>query len=293
MSSARGTVQTRGKGRVADVRTHLLSRVVLHLELDARALAGDEAPANDAALDPYLAVLADNDALGIRAIEAFVRDLDDVDVGLVRDELILALPRDADGRADLVADAREPRAEGDRGRGGWRDGEAEEEGGEAAAGGVVVRGECGLACERVGEDSVGRRQARALEEPACVQEGGGGRVIPRGELCADGGSDAHGFTGGRRTFNGDELDEDETDAEASVRPALHLHLPGDRAACDEALVGERERNVDLGVVRRGVHGLWPRLESHSCVRGYLECVDNKDRERATDYRHGWWTLAMD
>ena len=251
--------------------------MVLYLELDARALASDEAPADDTSLDPYLAVLADDDALRVRAIEALVRDLDDVDVGLVRDELILALPRDADGRADLVADARKPRAEGDRGRGGWRDGEAEEEGGEAAAGGVVVRGERGLACERVGENGVGGRQAGALEEPAGVQEGGGGRVVPRGELCADGGSDAHGFTGGRRTFNGDELDEDEADAEASVRPALHLHLAGDRAACDEALVREREQDVDLGVVRRGVHGLWPRLESHACVRGYLECVDNKER----------------
>ena len=166
------------------MEAHLV-RVIFHLELDTRALAGDEAPTDDAALDPYLAMLADNDALGIRAIEALVRDLDGVDVGLVSDELVLALPHDTDGHADLVADAREAGGQVDRGRGGVRDGEVEEEGGELAAVGVVVVGERELACERVGEDGIGGRQAGVLEEPAGVQEGGGGGVVPRGELCVN------------------------------------------------------------------------------------------------------------
>ena len=51
----------RRKGCVADegVGMQFLGRVVLHLELDAHALAS-----NDAALDPYLAMFADDNALG-------------------------------------------------------------------------------------------------------------------------------------------------------------------------------------------------------------------------------------
>ena len=79
--------QARRKDRVADVGVHLLVRMVLHLKLDARALARNKALADDAALNPYLAVLADDDTLGIDTIEAFRWDLDDDNVGLVCEEL--------------------------------------------------------------------------------------------------------------------------------------------------------------------------------------------------------------
>ena len=126
--------------------------------------------------------------------------LNDNDNDLFHDELVNALPRDADGHADLVADAREAGCEVGRGRGGVRDGEVEEEGGEPAAGGVAVSGERELACERVGGDGIGGRQTGVLEEPAGVQEGGGGRVVLQGELCVND-SDAGGRTDERVTHH--------------------------------------------------------------------------------------------
>ena len=90
MSSVRCSAQrcqARQKDRVADVGVHLLVRMVLHLKLDAHALAHNKALADDAALNPYLAVLADDDTLGIDTIEAFRWDLDDDNVGLVCEEL--------------------------------------------------------------------------------------------------------------------------------------------------------------------------------------------------------------
>jgi hypothetical protein len=136
--------------------------VVLDLELDARALAGDDEPANDAALKPELSLLADDDAVGLDAVKVGVEALDDIDLLDVGDKTLLTLPYDADGCADMVFDAGEALAKFDGRWGLGRNGELEEEGGDALASGVVVCGQRVLACERMGKDSVGGRYAGAL-----------------------------------------------------------------------------------------------------------------------------------
>ena len=76
--------------------------MVLGLQLDTRRLPSDHEAAQDLSLHPDLAVLPDDDALGLSSHGVAFVLLHDVYPLLVRNELLLALPRHADARSDLV-----------------------------------------------------------------------------------------------------------------------------------------------------------------------------------------------
>jgi hypothetical protein len=71
-----------------------------------------------------------------------------------------------------------------------------------------------------------------------------------------------------RTLDGEELDLEDGQPEALVRAALHLHPPGDRAACNGERIREAHAHAELGVVRRRVHRLGP--VRHGC--GMCACA---------------------
>jgi hypothetical protein len=69
----------------------------------------------------------------------------------------------------------------------------------------------------------------------------------------------------KATFDGDELDYNDAKPEAFVRAGLKLHLSRNRVAGDVKRVGEGDGHLDLGMMGRSVHGLWPGfgLKRHS------------------------------
>ena len=133
---------------------NLLRRVVLDLKFYTCWLAGYHETAKYFALHPDLAILSDDNTFRTDPVE-LVELFYDIHLSLVGDELLLALPEHADGRADLVADLGEARSEGDRGGAGGGDGDAEGEGGDAAARLVVVVGVLGIAWSGEGLYGIG------------------------------------------------------------------------------------------------------------------------------------------
>lgn len=70
------------------------------------------------------------------------------------------------------------------------------------------------------------------------------------------------------TFDGDELDHDDSKPEALVRAGFKLHLSRYSTAGDVKRVGEGDGHLDLGMMGRSIHGLWPGLglKCHSSSR---------------------------
>lgn len=131
---------------------YLLCRVILHLELDASALACHKHASEDTGLHPDLATFADNKALWhiprvktdtiplVRdGIDAARAALQHVDGAFVSDEPVLIFPDDANRGADLVSYSGKSVSEidGRWGRGWER--ETKEEGRKSAPGAVVMR----------------------------------------------------------------------------------------------------------------------------------------------------------
>jgi hypothetical protein len=127
--------------------------VVLHLELDAGALARHQHATKNPALHPDLAALTDNKGLGrwprVKVQVAFSylsgilvgrAPLQNVDWALVSNKPVLVLPGDAHRGADLISDSGEAVSKVDRRRGGWWETETEEKGGETAPSTMVMRG---------------------------------------------------------------------------------------------------------------------------------------------------------
>ena len=63
----------------------------------------------------------------------------------------------------------------------------------------------------------------------------------------------------KATFDGDELDHDDTKPEAFVCAGLKGQFPRNNAAGDVKRVGEGDGHLDLGMMRRSIHGLRPGL----------------------------------
>ena len=83
-------------------RTYLLIRVVLDLQLDARGLACDQEAADDLALHPYLATLADDHPFRVNPVEVDLEPFDHVYRLLVRHQLLLAFPEYSNARSNFV-----------------------------------------------------------------------------------------------------------------------------------------------------------------------------------------------
>ena len=133
--------------RLENQTTHPPCRVILHLQLDASALARHQHASEDTGLYPDLATLTDNKGLGrlprIRTQSGIVAvgvPLQNVDRTLVIDESVLVFPGDAHCCADLVSYPSKAVSEIDRRRGGGRKRKTEEEGSKSAPGTVVMRG---------------------------------------------------------------------------------------------------------------------------------------------------------
>jgi hypothetical protein len=231
------------------MRTHLLSRVVLNLQLHARALPSNDKPTQNPSQHPDLPVLTDDDTLRVDPPRKEVGQgigLHDVHAPTSSDEAPLPAPGDADGAADFVAHAREAVREGYGGGGGGGRGEAEEEGCLAAFCLVVGWREQGDAWDAWGawgwdwvrvrdwvrEDGVGGGEAGCLEESLGVQECGGCGVVAGGELWMGSNhnykkGDSIGYIlygGWVGTLYREELDHDDTHPEPSIGSRFDLHL---------------------------------------------------------------------
>src|SRR6266478_6610798 len=132
--------------------THPLCRVILHLKLDASALACHQHASADTALDPDLAAVTDDKTLrcGPRVkietitlvpggIDAARIALQNINGTLVSNEPILVLPGNANRGADLVSYSGETVSEIDGRRGGRWERETKEEGRKSTPGAVVMR----------------------------------------------------------------------------------------------------------------------------------------------------------
>jgi hypothetical protein len=126
--------------------------VILHLELDASALACHQHAPEDTGLYPDLATFTNNKALrrGPRVIIETIPyvpgcicaagvALQHVDGAFVSDESVLVFPGDANRGANLVSYSGKPVSEIDGGWGGVWERETKEEGRKAAPGAVVMR----------------------------------------------------------------------------------------------------------------------------------------------------------
>jgi len=72
-------------------------------------------------------------------------------------------------------------------------------------------------------------------------------------MCQDGGT-----VGGRKaTFDGNKLDHNDAEPEAFIRAGFKLHLARNSVAGDEKRVREGDGDLDLGMMGRSIHGLWP------------------------------------
>jgi hypothetical protein len=236
--------------------------VVLDLEFKACAGTSNQHAADDTGLRPDLSILTHDDRL--RLLLDVLDVLDDDRLAARGDEPALALPHDRGARADLVPHAGEALPERDaRGR-ARREREAEEEGGLAAARGPVAGGQRGV---RMREHRVRRRERAALEDAGGVHELRLGRMVARRQLWRPRLSTrVWVYTGRVRTLDGEELDLEDGKPEALVRAALHLHPPGDRAACNGERVREAHAHAKLGVMRRRVHRLRHVCGMYACVR---------------------------
>ena len=85
------------------------------------------------------------------------------------------------------------------------------------------------------------------------------REVSSGEERINLGEHRKGIEREKATFNGNKLDHDDTKPEAFVRSGLKGQFPRNNAAGDVKRVGEGDGHLDLGMMRRSVHGLWPGL----------------------------------